>query len=318
MAFTFPPFNKNSSYLAGIPMGVELDFLDKIILVGAKDFPVFRTLARTPVNSIKAVWLTDQMRKPRDATASAKKYVEDIQAPEPNLKQENENVVQVFLDEASVPNITKSLSTIDNQQIIESEIAKKAIEHVADMEAAFFSDTIPFLSANDTDSNVLGGVWNFVPAANEFDHRGALGVPTKTLDVDDIFDMQQAVWEKGGDPTNIYLTAKLKRQVNKLIEAKKLYKVNGTDEKKINLMIDSIETDFGTTNFNISRSMSELGQYDRMLCMDEEYVRIGMLDDTHTEDVITSKTAVIKRITTHLTYLYTNGSALSASYGFIS
>lgn len=62
MAFTYPPFNKNSSYLAGIPMGVELDFLDKIILVGAKDFPILRILKREPVKSVKVVWLTDQMR----------------------------------------------------------------------------------------------------------------------------------------------------------------------------------------------------------------------------------------------------------------
>ncbi len=315
MAFTFPPFNKQSFYYAGMPIGVELNVLDKIILVGAKDAPIMRQVRRTPVNSIKSVWVVDQMRAPRSSTDSAKKYVEDVQASGANLKQEVENVVQIFIDEATVPDIMKNVSTIDRQSVLESEMAKKSLEHLSDLEASFWSDSSPILSTADNEANVVGGCWHYVPAAHEFDYRDAGGLPTRDLTVEDIFELQQAVWDRGGDPTQIFLTAKLKRKVNALIEAKKLYKVEG-DPKKVNMMVSSIETDFGTTEFCLSRHMAALNMNDRMLCADTEYLEIGMLQDTITEDIETSKTVDAKRIKTHMTFHFKNNYALAAGYGF--
>lgn len=316
MAFTFPPFNNQSAYYAGMPVGVELETLDKIILVGAKDLPIMRQIKRVPVGSLKSIWLIDEMRKPRSSSASAKKYVEDIQTPVPDTKQEIENVVQLFLDEADCPNVLENVKTIDSTNVLESATAKRSLEHANDLEAAFWSDSAPFLSTQDSDKNVVGGVWYFVPTANELDYRDGFGNPTKDLTADDIFDLQQSIWERGGDPTQIFLTAKLKRKVNALIEAKKLYKVDGTDPKKVNLMVSEIETDFGTTSFNLSRHMADLGMNDRMLCCDLEYVEAGMLKNTTVEPVATSSTKKINRITTDMTFHFRNAFALSAGYGF--
>lgn len=316
MAFSYPPFNNQSAYYAGMPVGVELETLDKIILVGAKDLPIMRQIKRVPVGSLKSIWIIDQMRKPRSSTVSAKKYVEDIQPPTPDTKQEIENVVQLFLDEADCPDVLKNVNTIDSSGVLETQTAKRSLEHANDLEASFWSDSAPFLSTQDSEQNVVGGVWYYVPATHEFDYRDGLGNPTKDLSVDDIFDLQQAVYDRGGDPTQIFLTSKLKRKVNALIEAKKLYKVDGTDPKKIGLMVSEIETDFGTTSFNICRHMAELGMNDRMLCCDMEYIEAGMLQDTKVEPVTTSATKKINRITTHMTFHFRNQYALSSGYGF--
>lgn len=311
------PTQNLSANQTGIPVGGVLNILDGILLVGAKDTPILSSVKRVPTDSIKSVWEIDEIRKARKSGDSAKKYVESLNNSASSTEQEIENVVQYFVDDIVVSNVSNALATNNNgHKTFDSKKGKTAIEHAKDLEASFWSDASPYLSKNDTEKNIVGGVWHYIPSTHEFDYRDGLGKPTKDLDADDLFDIQEAIWDRGGDPGKLYVSMKLKKKINKLIEAKKLYAVGGGSDDKIVLKTSVVETDAGRTEIIVSRYLSELGMHDRILCADLDFVEAGELIPTKYSPLSTTDTATAGRLETAMTWHFRNAYALSAGYGF--
>lgn len=315
---TITPTQNLSTHQDGIPVGGVLNILDGILLVGAKETPILSAVKRVPTKSIKSVWTIDETRAARKSADSAKRYVEPLYNSATNTPQEVENVVQYFVDDVVMSNVSDAVA-IHNSGTgdFDTKKGKIAIEHAKDLEASFWSDASPYLAKTDAEKNIVGGVWHYVPTAHEFDYRDALGNPTKDLTKSDLFDLQEAIWDRGGDPSKIYVSMKLKRKINDLIENKKLYAVNYSGKPdEIMMKTSVIETDAGRTEIIVSRYLSELGMHDRMLCADLEYIEAAELIATKYTDLSVTDTAKAGRFETAMTWHLRNAYTLSAGYGF--
>lgn len=301
------PSSDLSTIFAGLAIGTEPTILENILLVGAKDTPMLREIKRVPVGNIKSVWLHDTLRTPRGATASAAKYVQDFSADTSNTSVENENVVQIFRDDVSVAKIFQNIASIDKQAEFERQLSKKSIEHLLDIENAFWGTQAPFLSSADDEKNVVGGVWHY--AKNQTtDYAG------KELVFDDILDIQQKVYDAGGDPRKIFVGAAMKRKINDIVEKKKITRFLNGDSRKVDFLISTIETDFGATDIVLTRFLKDMP--DRILCCDPESIELGILQDTAVVKPEGNNLADNAIIYSGMTYHFRNTFALSAGVGF--
>ncbi len=301
------PNSNLSTLFPNLAVGTEPSILENILLVGAKDTPMLREIKRVPVSNVKSVWLHDALRAPRSAAASASKYVQDFAASTSNTSVENENVVQIFRDDVSVAKIFQNISSIDKQAEFERQLSKRSIEHLLDIENSFWGTQAPFLSSNDTDKNVVGGVWHF--AANQTTNYAG-----KVLTFDDILDIQQKVYDAGGDPRKIFVGAAMKRKINTIVESKKVSRYVQSDSRKVDFLISTIETDFGATDIVLTRFMKDMP--DRILCCDPESIELGILQDTTISKPESANLADNAIIYSGMTYHFRNTFALSAGVGF--
>jgi|GEM_PF-5459881 len=301
------PSSDLSTLFAGLAIGTEPSILENILLVGAKDTPMLREIKRVPVSNVKSVWLHDTLRAPRKASDSAAMYVQDFDANTSNTSVENENVVQIFRDDVSVAKILQNIASIDKQAEFERQLSKRSIEHLLDIENAFWGDQSPFLSSADTEKNIVGGVWHF--AKNQAtDYEG------KELIFDDILDIQQKVYDSGGDPRKIFVGAGMKRKINDIVEKKKVTRFLNGDSRKVDFLISTIETDFGATDIVLTRFLKDMP--DRILCCDPESIELGLLQDTTVIKPEGDNLANNAIIYSGMTYHFRNTFALSAGVGF--
>lgn len=301
------PNSDLSTLFAGLSIGTEPSILENILLVGAKDTPMLREIKRVNVGNVKSVWLHDTLRAPRNANDSAAKYVQDFAPDTQNTSVENENVVQIFRDDVSVAKIFQNVSNIDKQAEFERQLSKRSIEHLLDIENAFWGTQAPFLSSNDTEKNLVGGVWHF--AKNQTKDYGG-----KALAFDDILDIQQKVYDAGGDPRKIFVGAAMKRKINNIIETKKVSRFVQSDSRKVDFLISTIETDFGATDIVLTRFLKDMP--DRILCCDPESIELGMLQNTKVIKPEGDNLADNAIIYSGMTYHFRNTFALSAGTGF--
>ena len=301
------PNSEISSLFPGLSVGTEPSILENILLVGAKDTPMLREIKRTPVGNVKSVWLHDSLRAPREAAESASKYVQDFNADTQNTAVENENVVQVFRDDVAVSKIYQNISTIDKEAEFERQLSKRSIEHLLDIENAFWGNQEPFLSKQDSEKNLVGGVWHFAKNQTK-DYEG------KALTFNDILDIQQKVYDAGGDPRKIFVGAAMKRKINTIIETKKVSRYLQGDSRKVDFLINTIETDFGATDIILTRFLRD--KPDRILCCDPESIELGILQDTKVLKPESNNLADNAIIYSAMTFHFRNTLALSAGVGF--
>lgn len=304
---TLTPNSNISTLFPHLSVGTEPSILENILLVGAKDTPILREIKRTPVSNVKSVWLHDALRAPRSASDSASQYVQSFVSSTTNTSVENENVVQIFRDDVSVAKIFQNIATIDKQAEFERQLAKRSIEHLLDIENSFWGTQAPFLSSSDTEKNVVGGVWHFATNQTK-DYAGA------ALTFDAILDIQQKVYDSGGDPRKIFVGAAMKRKINTIVETKKVSRYLQSDNRKVDFLISTIETDFGATDIVLTRFLKDMP--DRILCCDPESIELGILQDTVIERPDNANLADNAIIYSGMTYHFRNTFALSAGVGF--
>lgn len=304
------PFSNISQQFLGLAVGSEPTLLENILLVGAKDTPMLRELTRVPVGNVKSVWLTDAVRKPREAKESAVAYVQDFKETNTDTTTENENVVQMFRDDIAVAEIFKKIKMMGETEK-ERQLAKAGIEHAMDIEMSFWGDQEPYLSKANAEKNMVGGVWHF--AKNEVDNRNDTGAATKILTFDDLLDLQQQVYNNGGDPRKIFVGAALKRRINDLVDSKKsrFVQVN-QDPLKAQLLVNSIESDFGLTDIVLCRYVKE----GRILVADPTTMELGVLWDTEVKEQAVANLSDATTIVSAMTFHFRNGYALAAGYGY--
>lgn len=306
---TLSPAQKLSTRFAGLAIGEQPTLLEGILLAGAKDAPMMREIERVEATGLKSVWINDKLRAPKRAQDSATEYVRDFKPNTENTLAESENVVQIFRDDVSVSKIKSKVSSVGKEREFERQLSKAGIEHLKDIETAFWGTQAPSLASNDSEKNVVGGVWHYIPPAHKVDHGGA------ELTLNAIFDMQQKVFEMGGDPRKIFMGATLKRKLNNLLEKKRGAFLTTADPHKIDFAISTVMTDLGVTDIILTPYLiGDLAGY--VLCGDTSTIEMGVLQDTTIEEQKTNNLADSSTIYSALTFHFRNPYALVGGINF--
>ena len=237
------------------------NYVGELFNVSPEDTPFLSAIGGltggVSVNSVVFTWSTYDLR---DA-ADDRQRVEGADAPTANarVRANGSNVLEIHQEQVAV-SYTKQAAT--NQfagsapfeggvNVVQDELAwqlQQEFKQIArDVEKSFITGTYN-LPANNSTARRTRGVLQAI-TTNVVDVNNAV------LTADDVLDLMQEVWENGGiqesETRTILVNAALKRQLTKLFVSDKNYQEASRNVGGVNLQ--TIETDFGSTNLVLSR-----------------------------------------------------------------
>jgi hypothetical protein len=309
-------------------VGLKPSVYDKIIQIGATETPILSKIGVDKVTGIKHSWIIDRIGDP---TRTPKLEISDFAGDGKSTKQKCENAVEIFIDDVTVSKTMQKVSVYGEKELPyevtkKGKIHKKRFEQMilglgrdADVQTSVFkapvlrTDALPgeaagifYFLAKDNTAFTSGARGNVLA----FDTAGDWSGTAQTLTWDSFNAILQKVYDSGTNPTDAYLGAALKHQVNNLVS-----RFLG-NEKKTAQTISSVETDFGVINLHLSRFLgAQYGLGDTLIAGDFSYMKNGLLIPTELEDVPTSQTAKRKRYYTEATLVVRNADAFAIGVG---
>ncbi|AQW81368.1 SU10 major capsid protein [Campylobacter pinnipediorum] len=327
MAITSTGFQSPATARVGLVPSVY----DKIMIVGADETPLLAKLGKSKVTGITHSWLIDHLADPKK---NAQKEISDFDETMKSTKQQQTNAVQIFKTEVAVSRTMQAVKTYGGKEL-ENETGKRAKEHKLDMEYALFglgrnSDVKtsvfkePTLRTDDA-AGEMAGIFHYIAKGEKNFSGGRRGnvfafdstqnwTGAKTvLTEEELNQILQSIWDKGATPKDVFIGANLKRAINKMATRQ------FGNEKKLNTMVTSLETDFGVVNFRLHRFLSAKYELDDVLIAgDFSFMKMGLLIPTEITDVTTSKTAKQKRFYTEGCLEVRNADAFAIGVGLKS
>lgn len=313
-------------------VGFAPSVLDAVILLGADETPILKKVGRSVVKNYKHGWITDKLASPKkNAQLELSGFVGNQKA----TKQLTENATQIFTTEVMVTDSMQKMATYGGNELAH-EVSKRGKEHALDLEYSFFGlgrdanvKTSVFKDPTvrtDTVAGEAGGIFKYCSKGTAtFNTTGTVGIRgnvlafddtknwsgTKTSMTWDIFNqVLEQIYKNGGSPKDVYVGTALKSAINGFVTRQL------GNEKMANIMVSSLETDFGVVNIHLHRMLSaDNGLDDVMLAGDFDFVKLGSFIDTNLKDVSTDKTATAKRYYTEATWEFRNADALAIGVG---
>lgn len=328
MAITSTGFQAPATARVGIAPSV----LDQVILLGADETPILKKVGRSSVKNYKHGWITDKLATPRkNAQLELSGFVGD----QKSTKQITENATQIFTTEVMVTDSMQRMATYGGNELAH-EVAKRGKEHALDIEYSFFglgrdADVKKSVFKDTTvRTDVLAGeaagVFRYCgKGETAFNTTGSYGIRGNVLAFDstknwsanktpmtwDIFNqVLEQIYKNGGTAKDVYVGTALKRAINGFVDRQL------GNEKMANIMVSSLETDFGVVNIHLHRMLSVDNNLDDvMLAGDFDFVKLGSFIETNLKDVSTDKTATAKRYYSEATWEFRNADALAIGVG---
>lgn len=314
--------------------GLKPSVYDNILLVGRRDCPLINLIgSETITNPIRHSWHIDTLRDPIN---EPKEEIHELVSGTKSTVQKNSNAVQILTTVWEVSESMEKAQEYGKQNPKDREKGKRAIEHANNLEYALFGlghdtdakvsvFTAPLERANETDKPISAGFFHFIAKNDTTFTNGRRGnifafdnaqdwTGTEEEMTEEMFcEILQSIWDSGAQPKDVFVGAALKRRINAW-RAKN--NVTNFSSKDANLIVDTIETDFGRVRVHLHRYLSAAhGLGDVLLAGDFEYMKNGLYIPTNHKEVPTSRTSIMGRFYTEFCLCVKNADAFAIGVG---
>ena len=301
------PTNTFDSYDA---VGIREDLSDVIYDVSPEDTPFYSKCAKAKATNTFHEWMTDSLRS---SAANAHIEGDDTTASAATATVRRGNYTQIFKNAVVIPDTDEGLDNAGRAREIAYQTLKIAKEQKLDIEKALF-DNNARAAGNSTTARELAGAPAWLTSNTDFganegadptgDGTDARTDETTTLiafDQDRFDGVMQSIWENGGNPDTVYLSA---FQMNKALaftgNNNQRSAVQAGDERVIKSLAVYV-TPWGTIEFMPSR---ENRSRDVFIMQDDMWevatlrptknVALAKTGDNTTRQVVTELTLVCK------------------------
>jgi hypothetical protein len=205
------PTNTFDSYDA---VGIREDLSDVITNISPEETPFFTKCRKTTARNTLVEWQTDALR-----SSAANAHIEgnDTTADAMTATTRLNNRTQIFKNAVTIPDTDEGLDKAGRQREVAYQVVKIAKEQKLDIEKALFDNNAK-VAGNSTTARELAGAPSWM--TSNITNTGTSGANptgdgtdartdgTQTAFTQDDFDScMQSIWENGGNPDTVYLSA---------------------------------------------------------------------------------------------------------------
>ena len=253
------PTNTFDSYDA---TGIREDLSDIITNISPEETPFYSACKKTKATNTLHEWQTDSLRA---SAANAHVEGDEITANARTATTRLGNYTQIFVDAVSVPDTDEGLSKAGRAKELGYQVLKVAKEQKLDIEKSLF-DNNARAAGNSTTARELAGapawmITNTVFGANEGADPTGDGTDARTdettaltaFDQDKFDTCMQSIWEQGGKPDTVYLSAFAMNKALGFVGNNNQRSTIGAADGKIANLLTAYMTPWGSVEFMPTR-----------------------------------------------------------------
>lgn len=246
---------------SGAGVSEREDLTNLISMISRDDTPFMSSVGKTKAKAVLHEWQTDELRTPAANVRAEGVDFDDI-TESTQFRSRLGNYTQIFGDSLSVSNTKQKVDQAGVKDEFKYQIKKIGTEIKRDQE---FTLVHSWQEKGGTDPRTMGGVqsyavdanvWNAAAGAFEsggvFAGNGTFGAAIAsttetTIDLADIDEVQQKVYEEGGKSTRVMVSPSNRRAISAAAQLAGSGNVqrNIDDSGKLRQSVDLYESDFG-------------------------------------------------------------------------
>lgn len=208
------PTNTFDSY--DFSNGIREDISSVVTNISPEESPFYSACKKTKASNTFHEWMTDSLRA---STTNAHVEGYDTDSDARTAQTRLGSYTQIFKNGVSVSDTDVGLNRVDGQRTMAYEVLKTAKEQKLDIEKALFANQARAAGSSSTARYLAGApTWlatNTDRGANEGADPTGDGTDTATdetttlvaFDQDRFDGVMQSIWEQGGKPNSVYLSA---------------------------------------------------------------------------------------------------------------
>lgn len=308
------PTNTFDSYDA---VGIREDLQDVIYDISPEETPFYSACKKVKASNTFHEWQTDALRS---SAANAHIEGDDTAASAATATSRLGNYTQIFKNAVSIPDTDEGLKKAGRAAEIAYQTLKIAKEQKLDIEKALF-DNNARAAGNSTTARELAGapawlITNTVFGANEGDDPTGDGTDARTdetstliaFDQDRFDTVMQSIWEQGGKPDVVYLSA---FQMNKALGFEGMNNQRSTIGAAVggtNAVVNAMDvyvTPWGTVEFVPTRENRSRDVF----IMQSDMWAVGVLRPTKNSALAKTGDSTRRQVLTELTLVCKNEKA---------
>lgn len=249
------------AYLFGVSPGVGVnkeDLLDQITNVSPWDTPWTSQAPKVPCQHVYHQWLTDSLGSTdlTGATEGADWAVDTTTIPARVF-----NVTMILRQDIGVSETQRAIAAAGFKDVYAYQIQKAVKRLAIKLERIVFGAlTTSTGDSSSGNSRVLRGFQSFIATNTAFAgaYTGTVGDATHdgVLSSGDFNDMLNTIYAAGGNPEQVYVSPKVKRQVSAFTLPQQNRNIAAVDKRLIS-GIDFYDSDFGLIQIVLDRWVPE-------------------------------------------------------------
>ena len=291
--------------------GIRESLEDIIYDVSPEETPFYTKCGKVKATNTLHEWQTDALR-----SSAANKHIEgdETTGEARTATARRNNRTQIFKNAVVIPDTDEGLNKAGRAAEMAYQTLKIAKEQKLDIEKALF-DNNAAVAGNATTARELAGAPAWLITNTSFGSGGADatgdGTNARTDGTQRTFtqtlfdDVMQSIWEQGGNPDSVYLSA---FQMNKALgfegNNNQRSTVKAEDERVVKHM-DVYVTPWGTVEFIPSRE----NRGRDVFIMQDDMWAVGVLRPTKNVALAKTGDATTRQVTTELTLICKNEKA---------
>jgi len=303
------PTNTFDSYDA---KGIREDLENVIYDISPEETPFYSSCKKVKATNTYHEWQTDALR-----TSAANAHIEgdNTTAEARTATTRLGNYTQIFKNAVVIPDTDQGLDKAGRGAEMAYQVLKIAKEQKLDIEKALFDNNAQVAGSNSAARELAGApVWFTSTIQNKGSggaHANGTGSNARTDGAQTVFNQDkfdatmQSIWEKGGRPDTVYLSA---FQMNKALaftgNNNQRSTVQAGDEKVVK-SLDVYVTPWGTIEFQPTR---ENRSRDVFIMQDDMWA-VGVLRPTKNVELAKTGDAETRQVLTELTLIAKNEKA---------
>ena len=318
------PTNTFDSYDA---VGIRENLSDVITNISPEETPMYSSAKKTKATNTFHEWQTDALRASAD-NAHIEGFDTDAEARTATTRLGNYS--QIFKNAVSVPDTDEGLDKAGRAKEIGYQVLKVAKEQKLDIEKALFANQA-YVQGNGTDTaRRLAGVPAWLTTNTNFhtggdtdgadpttigstartDAVGSVGTPLTAFDQTKFDSVMQSIWEQGGNPETVYLSA---FQMNKALgftgNNNQRSTIGASDGEVANLL-NIYMTPWGSVEFIPTRENRSRDVF----IMQNDMWEVAVLRPTKNTQLAKTGDSTRRQVITELTLVCRNEAASGAVY----
>lgn len=313
------PANTFESYDA---VGIREDLQDIIYDISPEETPFYTKCKKAKASNTFHEWQTDALR---DSADNAHIEGDDTTAEARTATSRLGNYTQIFKNAVIIPDTDSGLKKAGRASEIAYQMLKVAKEQKLDIEKALFANQARSAGSTVAPRRLAGAPAWLITNTDFADGNGGAdptgdGTDARTDDgTGDAFDqdrfdsVMQSIWEAGGNPDTVYLSA---YQMSVALGFQGMNNQRSTIGASVggsNAVVNAIDvyvTPWGTVEFVPSR---ECRGRDVFIMQDDMW-GVGVLRPTRNSELAKTGDATKRQIVTELTLICSNEAAHGAVY----
>ena len=321
------PTNTFSSYDME---GIREDLQDIIYDISPEETPFYTKCRKVTASATLHEWQTDSLR---DSGANAHVEGDDTTADQRSPTRRLGNYTQIFKNAVVIPDTDQGLDKAGRAREIGYQTLKIAKEQKLDIEAALFDNSVKNVG-DDVPGNPdpggprrLGGVptWMItnanigggtLPPSSNGTEEYVAGTP-RAFDQAQFDNVMQAIWQSGGNPDTVYLSAPHMDDALGFIGNNNQRSTVKAESEKVIKHMDMYVTPWGTVEFVPSREIdsqpSSTDPASYVFIAQDDMWKVAVLRPTKNVPLAKTGDSTRRQVTTELTLCAAN----EASSGII-